>query len=97
MNYDKLTKEQLIGIHKDALEYIEEQEKEIERLKEDIRVFKFTIKTQQEQIQELIAREDKAIEYIKEKGSYGKMFCTENMSFEDLDKLLELLKGVDKE
>ena len=39
--------------------------KEIERLTEDIRIFKFTIKTQQEQIQELITKEDKAIEYLK--------------------------------
>ena len=64
---------------------------EIERLKEDIRVFKFTIKTQQEQIQELIAREDKAIEYIEKN--------TDNTNFLEVPskELLEILDKVDKE
>lgn len=35
MNYDKLTKEQLLGIHKDTLKYLNEQEQEIERLKRE--------------------------------------------------------------
>ena len=86
MNYNDLTKKQIISIHKDSLEYIKDQEKEIERLKEDIKVFKFTIKTQQEQIQELIAREDKAIELIEDD-------YFEDGSGRNIDKVLEILKG----
>ena len=33
MNYDKLTKEQLLGILKDTLEYINEQEKELDKFR----------------------------------------------------------------
>lgn len=68
-----------------------QQQKEIERLKEDIRVFKFTIKTQQEQIQELIAREDKAIEFIENTRH------TTSMTLEEMCDLEDILKGVDKE
>lgn len=63
MNYDKMTKEQVIGLLKDALEYIGKQEDRI----------------------------NKAIEYIE---SY-----IPNYDFDktNLIKLLEILKGSDKE
>lgn len=82
----------------------EEKNKEIERLKEDIRVFKFTIKTQQEQIQELIAREEKTIEYIENNSQI--YIDTRGEELEEIDefnnlckpsKLLDILKGSDKE
>ena len=37
MNYDKLTKEQLIGLLKDTEEYIQKQQKIIEEIKEEIK------------------------------------------------------------
>ena len=92
--YSEELEDGIIGIEA----YVNEREKEIERLKEDIRVFKFTIKTQQEQIQELIAREDKAIEYIKEKTTDEE--TGEDLGYSDLidyEYLINILQGVDKE
>lgn len=37
MNYDKLTKEQLIGLLKDTEEYIQKQQKIIEEIKEEMK------------------------------------------------------------
>ena len=37
MNYDKLTKEQLIGLLKDTGEYIQKQQKIIEEIKEEMK------------------------------------------------------------
>ena len=68
---------------------------EIQRLKEDIRVFKFTIKTQQEQIQELIAREDKAIEEIK--SVQKDLEEAEGYYYDWLDKSIQILRGEDNE
>lgn len=36
MNYDNLTKEQILSIHKDTLEYLKEKDEEIENLKKDL-------------------------------------------------------------
>lgn len=77
-----------------ALELFGENEylhKEIKRLKEDIRVFKFTIKTQQEQIKELIAREDKAIEYINKHTNNGMFELRSDTN--EIEELLNILQG----
>ena len=82
----------------EALKQIVNKNREIERLNEDIRVFEFTIKTQQEQIQELIEREDKAIEYIEDRffinEETGEYCLTHTF---DNSNLYELMKILDKE
>ena len=71
---------------------IEEKDKEIERLKEEIKGYK----QERERVLNIIdKRNHKAIEYIeKQTKELYKNWDIENFNFE---KLLNILKGVDKE
>ena len=90
MNYDKLTKEQLLGIHKDTLEYLNEQEQEIERLKEEYMILQNASDEVEEELQQRI---NKAIEYIKQ-HNYPQL---DEMDYYSKSELLDILKGADKE
>lgn len=110
MNYDKLTKEQLLGIHKDTLEYLEEQEKEIERLTAESTEWESKFYDEAKKV-------DKAIKYIEQQKPLSidetrqkeqvKIFYINSDIFktichlEDLEiaiwELKDILKGVDKE
>lgn len=87
MNYDKLTKEQLLGIHKDTLEYLKEQEKEIERLKESEEYHR-------KGFAELHKRIDETIKYIEEHTYIAGDEQYFVMNSEPI-VLLEILKGED--
>jgi len=89
MDYDKLTKEQLLGIHKDTLEYLEEQEQEIERLKEE---YVFLQNASDEVEEELQQRIDKAIAILEK---YEVCYGPGELYLKDI--LLDILEGVDKE
>ena len=70
-------------INYNELEDMEYLCKLLEQRDEDIKTFKFTITTQQQMIDELIGKLDKAIEYIKEH--------TKETNF-DNDKLIDILE-----
>lgn len=88
MDYNDLTKKQIISIHKDALEYIKEQQQEIERLKllkERYQLEKENYKT----------RIDKAIEVI-DLVKPELWNISNKMTYRLLD-IKNILLGVDKE
>ena len=95
MNYDNFTKEQLIGILKDTLEYSSKLREEIERLNKIIEI-------KNNRIQQLMkrtrsARIDKALELI-----YANAYDTERKECVDdlwgnIEELVDILKGSDKE
>ena len=66
----------------------------LEQRDEDIKTFKFTIKTQQQMIDELINKIDKVKEYCeRERGNIIKYF--EYLDTKDLDNILKIIRDED--
>ena len=79
-----------------GLEYIGDYVRHLEEknmeLKENIKTFKFTIKTQQEQIDELIMKLDKVREYINNDENYEEGYCDGKLMIYKERLVYELLK-----
>ena len=86
MNYDKLTKEQIIKLLDDALDFVGEQEQKIGKLTAESTEWESKFYDEAKKV-------DKAIEYIEYYLAKGK---TKNHRKFDTS-VLDILKGVDKE
>jgi len=104
VNYDKLTKEQLLGIHKDTLEYLEEKDKEIERLNNIINEQDKELELERKSRQlltddlanvcEMSLKKDNIINKAIE---YANKIPTQKVIRVFKKEILDILKGVDKE
>lgn len=81
MNYDKLTKEEIIKILDDTLGYIDKQEKEIERLCNALN--------------EVIERNSKAIEYLKNNACFNDKYFCDDLDIYECKELYNILQGSD--
>ena len=89
--YQDLTKEQLLLIK----DYITNLQEENDILNDITESYEETSKEEQEEMEKLQQRIDKAIEFIKENSGYDEEIssCCDDLLYSDCDKLIELLGG----
>lgn len=95
MNYDNFTKEQIVSILKDTLEYSSKLREEIERLNTDKEQLNSLVNFNQKEIRRLHSIINEVREYIKENAWYDYRENEEVITISK-EKLLEILDKVKK-